>query len=144
MALGYDQVKDYLFKTAKGKVMKQTNGLYPAPLKILEVLREGLDNGAAKGYEAEHTKFGELCVTPEAKGLISLFHGQTECKKNKFGAPAKRSNTIGVLGAGLMGAGIAEVSIDKGMTTILKDINYSGLARGLNQVEDEKISFGFK
>jgi len=142
MALGYDQVKDYLFKTAKGKVMKQTNGLYPAPLKILEVLREGLDNGAAKGYEAEHTKFGELCVTPEAKGLISLFHGQTECKKNKFGAPAKRSNTIGVLGAGLMGAGIAEVSIDKGMTTILKDINYSGLARGLNQIQggvDKKV-----
>ena len=38
-ALGYDQVKDYVFNTAKGKVMKQTNGLYPAPLKILEVLR---------------------------------------------------------------------------------------------------------
>ena len=36
--------------------MKQTNGLYPAPLKILEVLREGLDEGAAKGYIAEHTK----------------------------------------------------------------------------------------
>ena len=39
MALGYDAVKDYVFKTAKGKVMKQTNGLYPAPLKIMEVLR---------------------------------------------------------------------------------------------------------
>ena len=39
MALGYDQVKDYVFKTAKGKVMKQTNGLYPAPLRILEVVR---------------------------------------------------------------------------------------------------------
>ena len=41
MALGYDKVKDYVFNTAKGKVMKQTNGLYPAPLKILEVLRSG-------------------------------------------------------------------------------------------------------
>merc|ERR1712200_404334 len=122
--------------------MKQTNGLYPAPLKILEVLREGLDEGAAKGYIAEHTKFGELCVTPEAKGLISLFHGQTECKKNKFGAPAKRSNTLGILGAGLMGAGIAEVSVDKGMTTILKDVNYQGLSRGMNQIQggvDKKV-----
>merc|ERR1712200_389797 len=122
--------------------MKQTNGLYPAPLKILEVLREGLDEGAAKGYIAEHTKFGELCVTPEAKGLISLFHGQTECKKNKFGAPAKRSNTLGILGAGLMGAGIAEVSVDKGMTTILKDVNYQGLSRGMNKIQggvDKKV-----
>ena len=47
------------------KVMKQTNGLYPAPLKILEVLREGLDEGAAKGYIAEHTKVSKrylLCI----------------------------------------------------------------------------------
>jgi len=142
MALGYDFVKDYVFKTAKDKVMKQTNGLYPAPLKILEVVRTGLDKGPTVGYETEHTKFGELCVTPEAKGLISLFHGQTECKKNKFGAPANRSNTIGILGAGLMGAGIAEVSIDKGMTTILKDMNYAGLSRGLNQIQggvDKKV-----
>jgi len=141
-ALGYDFVKDYLFKTAKGKVMKQTNGLYPAPLKILEVLRTGLDEGPAKGYIAEHTKFGELCATPESKGLISLFHGQTECKKNKFGAPAHRSNTIGILGAGLMGAGIAQVSVDKGMTTVLKDMNYAGLSRGMNQVQggiDKKV-----
>merc|ERR1719391_1970951 len=142
MALGYDAVKDYIFKMAKDKVMKQSNGLYPAPLKILEVVRAGLDKGPAGGYETEHKKFGELCVTPESKGLISLFHGQTECKKNKFGAPAKRSNTIGILGAGLMGAGIAEVSVDKGMTTILKDMNHAGLARGLNQVQggvDKKV-----
>jgi len=141
-ALGYDVVKDYLFKTAKGKVMKQTNGLYPAPLKILEVLRVGLDKGVEASYEAEHTKFGELCVSTEAKGLMSLFHGQTECKKNHFGKPAHRSNTIGVLGAGLMGAGIAQVSVDKGMTTILKDMNSIGLARGVNQVQggvDKKV-----
>ena len=41
---------------------------------------------------------------------------------------------LGILGAGLMGAGIAQVSVDKGMTTILKDMNHAGLARGLNQV----------
>merc|ERR1711997_255134 len=125
-AMGVTQVKDYVFNTAKGKVMKQTNGLYPAPLKILEVVREGLDNGSAKGYEAESKGFGELTVTNESKALIGLFHGQTECKKNKYGKPAKPSQTIGVLGAGLMGAGIAQVSVDKGMKTILKDMNVDG------------------
>merc|ERR1719431_1806114 len=134
--LGLGPVKDYVFKTARGKVMKQTNGLYPAPLKILDSIRAGLDGGPTKGYEAERTKFGELVATSESRGLISLFHGQTECKKNKFGAPANPSKTLGVLGAGLMGAGIAQVSVDKGYTTVLKHMRSAGLARGHNQVQD--------
>merc|ERR1719228_1265850 len=113
----------------------QTNGLYPAPLKILDSIRAGLDGGATKGYEAERTKFGELVATSESRGLISLFHGQTECKKNKFGPPSKPSKTLGILGAGLMGAGIAQVSVDKGMKTILKDMNVDGITRGINQVQ---------
>jgi len=142
VAFGVGPVKDYVFNTAKGKVMKQTNGLYPAPLKILEAVRAGLDGGPSKGYEAERTKFGELVATTESRGLISLFHGQTECKKNKFGPPSKPSKTLGILGAGLMGAGIAQVSVDKGLKTVLKDMTSVGLARGVTQVQgglDKKV-----
>merc|ERR1712045_331147 len=103
---------------------------------IMEAVRAGLDGGASAGYKAEREKFGELVATSESKGLISLFNGQTECKKNKFGKPANPSKTLGVLGAGLMGAGIAQVSVDKGYTTVLKDMNSAGLARGMNQVQD--------
>jgi enoyl-CoA hydratase/long-chain 3-hydroxyacyl-CoA dehydrogenase len=141
--LGLGPVKDYVFKTARGKVLKQTNGLYPAPMKILDSIRAGLDGGATAGYEAERTKFGELVATSESRGLISLFHGQTECKKNKFGPPAKPSNTLGILGAGLMGAGIAQVSCDKpNFTTVLKDMSSAGLARGVSQIQgglDKKV-----
>lgn len=83
----YDFVKDQIFKKAKGQVMKATGGLYPAPLKILEVIRTGLDKGLEAGYEAEARGFAQLGVTPESKGLISLFFGQTACKKNRFGSP---------------------------------------------------------
>ena len=69
-AFGLWPVKDFVFKTARGKVMKQTNGLYPAPLKILDSIRAGLDGGPTKGYEAERTKFGELVATSESCGLI--------------------------------------------------------------------------
>jgi len=137
-AFGLGPVKDYVFKTALGKVMKQTNGLYPAPLRILEAVRAGFDEGKDGGYKAEREKFGELVATPESKGLISLFHGQTECKKNKFGPPDNPSKTLGILGAGLMGAGIAQVSVDK-FTTVMKDMSSPGLSRGVSQVEDYMI-----
>lgn len=135
-ALQYDFVKDQVFKKAKSTVMKQSGGLYPAPLRILEVIRTGLDKGPKAGYSEECRAFGELAMTNESKGLIGLFHGQTECKKNKFGKPQRPPKTLAVLGAGLMGAGIAQVSIDKGYVTILKDVNNAGLARGINQVQE--------
>lgn len=43
--------------------------------------------------------------------------------------------TVGVLGAGLMGAGIAHVTVDKGLQVVLKDTNKEGLARGVAQIE---------
>lgn len=75
-------------------------------------------------------------MTPQSRGLIGLFRGQTECKKNRFGTPQKPVKTVAVLGAGLMGAGIAQVSVDKGYNVILKDTNEAGLHRGLGQIQN--------
>lgn len=134
-ALQYNFVKDQVFQKARSTVMKQTNGLYPAPLRILDVVRTGLDKGMKAGFQSEIKNFGELAMTSESKGLISLFHGQTECKKNHYSKPSKPPQTLAILGAGLMGAGIAQVSIDKGYRTILKDMSQQGLARGINQIQ---------
>ena len=73
-------------------------------------------------------------VTSESNALISLFHGHTNCKKNRFGAPKHEVKNVAVLGAGLMGAGIAQVSIDKGYKVILKDMSDTGITRGYNQI----------
>ncbi|XP_020300144.1 trifunctional enzyme subunit alpha, mitochondrial isoform X1 [Pseudomyrmex gracilis] len=134
-ALSFSFVKDQVFKKAKAQVMKATGGLYPAPLKILEVVRVGLDKGPVAGFEAEAKAFGQLLVTPECKGLTSLFFGQTACKKNRFGPPKNAAKKIAVVGAGLMGAGIVQVSIDKGYDVIMKDTNDAGLYRGMNQIQ---------
>lgn len=106
MILNLQYVQDNIvFKKARETVMKMTNGLYPAPLKIIDVVKTGLQRGPNAGYEAERNGFGELTVTKESNALIGLFEGQTQCKKNRFGKPSKQIKTIGVLGSGLMGAG---------------------------------------
>lgn len=125
--------REYVFKKAREDVMKLTNGLYPSPLKILDVVKASIENPSI-GYELERKGFAELAHTTHSKALIGLFHGQTLCKKNRFGTPEKPATTVAVLGAGLMGAGICQVSIDKGVTTIMKDINLKGLARGEDQI----------
>lgn len=67
----YSFVRDYVFKTAKSQVMKQTQGNYPAPLKIIEVLKKSLDSkslGKKKGYDYEADGFADLALTPESSG----------------------------------------------------------------------------
>ncbi|CAH1962582.1 unnamed protein product [Acanthoscelides obtectus] len=134
-ALQYNWVKDKIFGKAKEQVMKMSGGLYPAPLRILDVIRKSVDHGEQVGLEEESKAFGELSQTPQSKGLIGLFRGQTQCKKNRFGKPKTNVKSVAVLGAGLMGAGIAHVSVDKGYQVILKDMNEAGLARGVNQIQ---------
>ncbi|XP_036320499.1 trifunctional enzyme subunit alpha, mitochondrial, partial [Rhagoletis pomonella] len=133
-AINLEFVKNKIFNTARSRIIKFTNGLYPAPLKILDVIRTGIDEGSSAGYKAESRAFGELAMTPESRGLIGLFRGQTECKKNRFGDTVEDIKTVGVLGAGLMGAGIAQVSIKNEYQVVIKDTSYAGLARGMEQI----------
>ncbi|KAF8367106.1 ech-1.2, partial [Pristionchus pacificus] len=125
-----------ILKMARDKVMKMTMGNYPAPLKILEVVRTGLVEGHEKGLQHESKAFGELCKRSETAALMGLFHGSTECKKNKFGQ-GKEVKEIAVIGAGLMGAGIVNVSIDKGYRSVMLDMSEAGVERGVGQITSQ-------
>ncbi|NXA39922.1 ECHA enzyme, partial [Eudromia elegans] len=133
-AMAIPLVRKQIYKTVESRVQKQTKGLYPAPLKIIEVVKTGLDQGNDAGYLIESQNFGLLAMTKECKALLGLYHGQVQCKKNKFGTPEREVKTLAVLGAGLMGAGIAQVSVDKGLKTIMKDTAQQGLDRGQQQI----------
>lgn len=140
--MGMAFVRKQIYNTVTKKVMKQTKGLYPAPLKIIECVQTGIEKGSDAGYQKESENFGKLAMTSESRGLIGLYQGQVTCKKNNFGKPEREVKTLAILGAGLMGAGIAQVTVDKGVATILKDTTVEGLARGQQQVYkglDDKV-----
>ena len=52
-AFEIEMVRNYIFNQVKAKVMGQTKGLYPAPLRILEVIKTGVEKGPEAGFEAE-------------------------------------------------------------------------------------------
>ena len=89
-----------VYKKAKEMVMKQTMGNYPAPLRILECVETGMEQGMAAGLEAEAVKFEELILTNESRQLINIFFNMTEKKKNPYEGKAEivHVNTLAMVG----------------------------------------------
>lgn len=127
-----------IFSQARKKTMQATKGRYPAPIKILDTVQRGLATSLAKGLDIEARSFGELVMTVESKQLINIFFAVTDLKKDSgidSDESPKTVDKVGVLGAGLMGAGIAFVSVFKAQKNVrLKDINAKGLASGIAYV----------
>ena len=65
--------RNIVFKQARAMVMKQSHGLYPAPLAIIDSVKYGYDRGVEKGLKADIRRFGELVMSPQSKSLMHLF-----------------------------------------------------------------------
>ena len=117
-------------------VQKNTNGNYPSPYAIIQCVQHGLANPSTK-FKNEREQFVKLASTPESEALIGIFDGMTQMKKHSFGKDAALPvKTVAVMGAGLMGAGIAQVTAEKGMTVLLKDQNNEAIGRGQSYMKD--------
>jgi len=130
-----------LFDQARSKLREKSRGNYPAPERILDVVRAGLEGGMQAGLEAEARAFGELVVSPVAEQLMNIFFAQNALKKdsgvegNELAKPVEVTR-VGMLGAGLMGGGIAFITATTaGIPVRLKDKDYAALARGLSHVK---------
>jgi 3-hydroxyacyl-CoA dehydrogenase / enoyl-CoA hydratase / 3-hydroxybutyryl-CoA epimerase len=140
-----------IFNQALQQTVGRTKGNYPAPPKIIESVKFGYNNGLKKGLKNESKLFGELAVTPESRALVQLFFAMNGAKKNPLEEKIRNVRRIGVLGAGLMGSGITEVSIDEGYHVWLKDQSLENAIKGeaeiqknLQQKVSKRILSGFE
>ncbi|WP_223668502.1 fatty acid oxidation complex subunit alpha FadJ [Kangiella shandongensis] len=128
--------RNIIFDQARKTVQKKTKGNYPAPKKIIECVEKGMAQGMTAGLAIEARNFGQLVVSREAKALISVFFATTDLKKDNgidSDAEAIAINKVGVLGGGLMGSGIAYVSVDKAKKQVrIKDVRTEGVNGALN------------
>jgi 3-hydroxyacyl-CoA dehydrogenase / enoyl-CoA hydratase / 3-hydroxybutyryl-CoA epimerase len=118
-----------IYRKALAEVEKETRGNYPAPPLILECVRVGMEQGRDRGFEAESRHFGELVFTTEHRALVGIFRAKQKGDKNPYKG-AREVGSIGVLGAGLMGGGIAQVSAEKGIDVRMKDADFEAAAKG--------------
>ena len=129
-----------LFHQARETLRKKTGGHYPAPERIVDVLESWANDGFEASLGVEVRAFAELVASDVSASLRSIFFATTALKKDSGvddeAVKARPVTKIAMLGAGLMGAGIAYVSIGKGYTVRLKDRDHASVGRGVKYIAD--------
>lgn len=123
-------------RKAGEKLRKQTKGFYPAPPAALEAACYGLKHGLQKGLEFEARELGRLIITAESKALVHLFFLTDAAKSlGKSGRKALENLHAIVVGAGVMGAGIAAALAKAEYPVILKDTADDAVRRGMDHIK---------
>jgi len=131
-------VRGLVYRQAEKRVRAQTRGHYPAPLRALDAVRAGQEQGFGAGLAAEAVAFSELATGEVARNLIHLFFATEGLKKEQRGLTARAVavDQVGVCGAGFMGAGIAQAAAVAGYGVRLRDLKPEQVARGMKTASD--------
>ena len=123
----------YIAKSKATKnVLKTTGGVY-APLKAIDVMIKGLGVSRNESLKLEEKAFTELLNSDVASNLVNIFFLQERSKKTKSDKDFKVNKTA-VIGAGVMGAGIAQWISSRGIKVLLKDIKSEFVANGIKTI----------
>jgi len=132
--------RKFLFSQARKQALRTTHGHYPAPLKALTSVEKGICKPLEQGLAIEARLLGELVVSPECKNLISLYYLTEDIKNDPGVAKAKSEpkeiKQLGLLGAGVMGGGIAQYLAYKDIPVRMKDINQAAVNLGLQKAAE--------
>lgn len=124
-----------VFETAKGYVAGQAGRNYPAPVEAVKTIQKHAGFERDKALAIEAKGFAKMAKTLTAENLIGLFLNDQKIKKIAKGhvKVAKDVKQAAVLGAGIMGGGIAYQSAYKGTPILMKDIAEEGIQLGLDE-----------
>ncbi|MGV3658702.1 MAG: 3-hydroxyacyl-CoA dehydrogenase NAD-binding domain-containing protein [Prosthecobacter sp.] len=122
-------------RMAERKVQEKTRGLYPGVSKAVEVVAQATNGEIEDGLKLEREAVDELIKNPETGRLIDLFFKREEANKR----PAAAGTAIPiqdavVIGAGVMGSGIAHTLASHGVRTLMTDVTNDSLARGMERI----------
>ncbi|MBB1295053.1 fatty acid oxidation complex subunit alpha FadB [Pseudoalteromonas sp. SR41-4] len=124
------------FAMAEGMVMGKTKGHYPAPIMAVRTIKAAANCTRDEAMAIENANFAKLARTPEAAAQTGIFLAD-QYIKGKARKQAKTSDVVikqaAVLGAGIMGGGIAYQSAYKGTPIIMKDIQQDALDLGMGE-----------
>ncbi|GLS27405.1 fatty acid oxidation complex subunit alpha FadB [Marinibactrum halimedae] len=124
-----------VFETSKAYIAGQAGKHYPAPVTAVKSMQKAAKESRDEALKSEAYGFVKLAKTDVSRHLINLFlSDQALMKKAKtVSSDASAVEQAAVLGAGIMGGGIAYQSAYKGTPIIMKDINQAGIDLGLNE-----------
>jgi 3-hydroxyacyl-CoA dehydrogenase/enoyl-CoA hydratase/3-hydroxybutyryl-CoA epimerase/enoyl-CoA isomerase len=125
------------FEISKAFVAGKAGKNYPSPVEAIKVMQKHASLNRDKALEVEAKGFAKMAKTNTAACLVGLFLNDQELKK-KAKQWAKAANDVkltAVLGAGIMGGGVAFQSALKGTPILMKDINQEGIALGLKEAK---------
>jgi 3-hydroxyacyl-CoA dehydrogenase/enoyl-CoA hydratase/3-hydroxybutyryl-CoA epimerase len=107
----------------------------PAPHEALEAVRIGLDRGITAGLEQEREAAARLATSSACQNLIGLFF-QREAARKLPDKSIPQVQRLGVVGAGIMGAGIVQLAALSGCEVVVQEVNPQALAAGLARIDE--------
>lgn len=123
------------FTIAKGMVMQTAGKHYPAPITAVKTIEAAATLGREEALKLENQSFVPLAHTPQARALVGIFLNDQYVKglAKQQAKSVETPKQAAVLGAGIMGGGIAYQSAWKGVPVIMKDINDNSLTLGMTE-----------
>ena len=130
--------RSFVLSAARRNVMERTGGHYPAPLRIIDAVGASLGRTLEEALEIEAGAAGDLIGSRISRDLIHVFHlreGARKGLRNLGAEPAEVSN-LGIVGAGAMGGGIAQLAAVHGVRVRMKDVKVEAVALALRHAAE--------
>jgi 3-hydroxyacyl-CoA dehydrogenase/enoyl-CoA hydratase/3-hydroxybutyryl-CoA epimerase/enoyl-CoA isomerase len=132
-----EEQASFAFAVASAQVKQKSGGVYPAPEAALRAIQKGVHLPLSEALEVETQEFVPLVGSPISRNLINVFFMTQALSKVTGAAPGvepRAVQQVGVIGAGLMGSGIAAAHVRRGVPTVMLDNAPAALEKGIQTI----------